>query len=133
MDLFSAYMAYKRMWKTISNSKGLPKLSRDGLTHADNASVMKDSRSYRALEKSKDVPDPIQTDPRSLNMARRECRKAMTQILEETKLLATNPELAGVDDKGDLREPMYMFPAVLQKRLPVSHPSHRNFHLLTCP
>ena len=84
---------------------------------------MKNSRSYKALEKTKDVPDPIQTDPKSLNMARRECRKAMTKILQETKLLATNPELAGFDDKGDLREPVYMLPGELAKRLPVGcHP-----------
>jgi hypothetical protein len=93
---------------------------------------MKASRSYKALEKSKDVPDPIQTDPTSLNMARRECRKAMTQILEETRLLASKPELAGVDEKGYLRQPIYIFPAVLAKRLPVGHPSIELLQSLIC-
>jgi hypothetical protein len=81
---------------------------------------MKEPRNFKALEKTKDVPDPIQTDAKSLNMARRECRKAMTQILQETKLLTTKPELAGVDEKGNLRDAQFIFPAVLARRLPVS-------------
>ncbi|KAL9110629.1 MAG: hypothetical protein Q9227_004806 [Pyrenula ochraceoflavens] len=98
-DLFSAYMGFKALWKAIS-------------------AMIKDPKSYKALTKSSDVPDPIQLDPKSLNNARIECRKGMTQILEETKLLVTNPEIAKVDDNGEMKKPPFGLPGELKARLP---------------
>lgn len=46
---------------------------------------MKDPERYEAREPSDEVPDPIKCDVASLNMARTECRKGMTLILEEVR------------------------------------------------
>lgn len=46
---------------------------------------MKDPERYEAREPSDEVPDPIKCDVTSLNIARTECRKGMTIILEEVQ------------------------------------------------
>ncbi|KAJ9399789.1 hypothetical protein DTO282F9_3403 [Paecilomyces variotii] len=99
-DLLSAFMAYKALWKKISK-------------------MMKDPERYEAREPSDEVPDPIKCDVTSLNIARTECRKGMTIILEETKLLATRPEIGSIKPDGTMREPPYRFPGELEARLPV--------------
>lgn len=99
-DLFSAYMGFKALWKSIST-------------------MIKDPKSYKPLPPSKEVPDPIQTDPTSLNLARMECRKGMTLILEETKKLTEDPEIARVGADGEMKKPPFTFPSLIKRRLPV--------------
>ena len=99
-DLFSAYMGFKALWKAIS-------------------AMIKDPKSYKAVSKSDEVPDPVQLNPNSLNNARIECRKGMTQILEETKLLVTNPEIAKVGPDGEMKKPPFTVPGELKARLPI--------------
>jgi len=45
--------------------------------------VIKEPERYEAKEPSDEIPDPIKCDPYSLNLARTECRRGMTIILEE--------------------------------------------------
>lgn len=99
-DLFSAYMGFKALWKSIST-------------------MIKDPKSYKALPPTKEVRDPIQTDPTSLNLARMECRKGMTLILEETKKLTQDPEIARVGENGEMKQPPFSWPGLLKRRLPV--------------
>lgn len=99
-DLFSAYMGFKALWKSIST-------------------MIKDPKSYKALPPTKEVPDPIQSDPTALNLARMECRKGMTLILEETKKLTEDPEIARVGPNGDMKKPPFSWPGLLKRRLPV--------------
>lgn len=65
-DLFSSYMAYKHLWKQLSD-------------------MLKTPRAYKAQEKCKEVPDPIQTDPVALDQARLEARKALVEITNEVR------------------------------------------------
>ncbi|KAL2012604.1 hypothetical protein VTN00DRAFT_129 [Thermoascus crustaceus] len=88
--------------------------------------VIKEPERYEAKEPSDEVPDPIKCDPYSLNLARTECRKGMTIILEETKLLAMRPELGRVNEDGTLRRPPYRFPGELEIRLPVCKDGSEN-------
>lgn len=67
-DLFSGYMAYKHIWKQLSD-------------------MLKQPRAYKALEKCKEVLNPIQTDPVSLDLARLEVRKALVEITNEVRPL----------------------------------------------
>ncbi|KAK2759483.1 hypothetical protein FQN54_002961 [Arachnomyces sp. PD_36] len=98
-ELLSAFMYYRALWRTISR-------------------MIKDNTYYQAKECCREVPNPILCDPKSLNLARLECRKCMTQIIEESKRLAADPELGRVREDGSLRQPPYKFPAELAIRLP---------------
>ena len=99
-DLFSAYMTYKNLWIKISD-------------------MMKHMGRYQELEKTKDVPDPIELTPRGLNEARLFCRQQMTVITAENARLVTEPELAYVDIGGKHRPLAYVYPNELEMRLPV--------------
>ncbi|KAL2217911.1 hypothetical protein M432DRAFT_548128 [Thermoascus aurantiacus ATCC 26904] len=99
-DLLNAFVAYKMLWKKISR-------------------MIKEPERYEAKEPSDEIPDPIKCDPYSLNLARTECRRGMTIILEETKRLAMRPEIGKVNEDGTLRSPPYRFPGELEIRLPV--------------
>lgn len=68
MDLFSSYMAYKHMWTQLSD-------------------MLKRPQAYKAVEKSRQTPDPIQTDPVSLDLARLYVRKALVEITNEVNPL----------------------------------------------
>ena len=98
-DLWSAYQAFKLLWKDISK-------------------MIKKPYAYRTLDHPVDGEPPIPTDPLSLNDARLQCRKGMTQIVEEAKMLITNPSLAAVDSNGRIKAPPYKYPALLRARLP---------------
>ena len=67
MDLFSAYMVYKKIWAEI-------------------ADMIANPGDYKTLESTSTGAPPIKTDTLSLNKARRECRGAMIQILDEVCL-----------------------------------------------
>lgn len=98
-DLWSAYQGFKLLWKDISN-------------------IMTKPYAYQPLDHLVDGEPPILTDPLSLNDARLQCRKGMTQIVEEAKILITNPSLAAVDSTGRMKAPPYKYPAILRARLP---------------
>ena len=100
-DLFSAYCAYKVLWTHISD-------------------MLKHPNSYREREKSKEVPDPVQINPKSLNEARVLARRGLTLIADETAKLVKQPELADVDSNGNPRPLPYPWPGELGMRLPVS-------------
>ena len=80
--------------------------------------MLKEPRSYKALAKSNAIPDPIHTDALSLNKARDECRKGMTLILQEIKLMEVDPKIVVVDDKGNSRQLPFKYPSELSERLP---------------
>jgi hypothetical protein len=100
MDLFSAYMTYKQIWDKLSEM----------LKHTDR---------FREIEKSKDVPDPVQLTPKGLNEARKLARKQMTKITRESARLVIEPERTEVDSDNEASP--YMYPNELLIRLPVSH------------
>ncbi|EER42589.1 conserved hypothetical protein [Histoplasma capsulatum H143] len=63
-DLLSAFIAYKSLWKFISK-------------------IIKNPDLYQAKEVTDKIPNPIDSDPISLNQAKIDCRKGMTMILDE--------------------------------------------------
>ncbi|EEH04054.1 conserved hypothetical protein [Histoplasma capsulatum G186AR] len=63
-DLLSAFIAYKSLWKLISK-------------------IIKNPDLYQAKEVTDKIPNPIDSDPISLNQAKIDCRKGMTMILDE--------------------------------------------------
>jgi len=101
-DLFSAFLAYKNIWAEISD-------------------ILKYTEQYRERDQAKDVPNPVQLNPKALNEARQLARKGMTQISDITKALITEPSLADLDEHGQERAVPYMWPGELKKRLPVRH------------
>lgn len=102
LDLFSAFLAYKNI-------------------AADLSDMLKYTDSYRERDPGKDVPNPVQLNPKALNEARQLARKGMTQISDLTKALITKPSLADLDERGQQSPLPYMWPGELKKRLPVRH------------
>ena len=101
-DLFSAFLAYKNIWAEISD-------------------MLKYTEQYRERDQGKDVPNPVQLNPKALNEARQLARKGMTQISDITKALITEPSLADLDEHGQQRAVPYVWPGELKKRLPIRH------------
>ncbi|KAK2780027.1 hypothetical protein FQN53_001142 [Emmonsiellopsis sp. PD_33] len=99
-ELLSAFIAYKAVWKAISKMIKVPER-------------------YKAKDASDEVPDPIQCDPISLNQAKLECRKGMTLILEETKILARKPHLGMTGEDGTVRQLPCAYASELATRLPI--------------
>ncbi|KAK2810741.1 hypothetical protein FQN50_002784 [Emmonsiellopsis sp. PD_5] len=81
--------------------------------------VIKAPERYKAKDASDEVPDPIQCDPISLNQAKLECRKGMTLILEETKILARKPHLGMTGEDGTVRQLPCAYASELAARLPI--------------
>lgn len=100
-DLFSAYMAYKAHWTRLSE-------------------MIKNMARYKARERTRDVPDPIQVNASSLNEARLLARQNMIIIAKETASLVLRPELADLDENGKVRPMPHQFPGSLAARMPVS-------------
>ena len=100
-DLFADYCAYKVLWAKIGD-------------------ILKHPNSYQEREKSKEIPDPVQINPKSLNQASLLARKAMTIIADETARLVQYPEFADVDANNNARPLPYTWPEELAIRLPVS-------------
>ncbi|PGH12884.1 hypothetical protein AJ79_03984 [Helicocarpus griseus UAMH5409] len=80
--------------------------------------VIKSPGNYKTREVKDEVPNPIPCDPTSLNQAKIECRKGMTIILEETKVLARKPHLGMVDEQGTVRQLPCAYASELAARLP---------------
>ena len=99
-ELFSAYLAYKNVWAELSE-------------------ILKHPEQYREREPSQSCPDPILLTPESLSEARMQARKGLTQITDATKDLETDPSLADLDANGQIRQPVYVWPGELRKRMPV--------------
>ncbi|KAK4690509.1 hypothetical protein P7C71_g6298, partial [Lecanoromycetidae sp. Uapishka_2] len=101
-DLFSAFLAYKKI-------------------SADISDILKSPEQYREKEPGKDVPDPVELNPKALNEARQLARRGMIQISDVTKQLITEPSIADLDENGQQRPVQYMWPGELRKRLPIRH------------
>lgn len=101
-DLFSVFLAYKNIWAELSE-------------------MLKHPAEYREREPGREVPDPIELTPKGLNEARLLARKGLTQVIEVTKELITNPDLADLDENGQPRPVPYIWPGEIRKRMPVSH------------
>ncbi|PGH17839.1 hypothetical protein AJ80_04662 [Polytolypa hystricis UAMH7299] len=99
-DLLATFLAYKSIWKSILKMFKAPHL-------------------YAVKESTPAFPEVIQLDPVSLNHALLECRKGMTLILQETKLLAKQPHLGIVNEDGTLRQLKCQQPSELNARLPM--------------
>ena len=99
-DLFSGYTAFKSLWIRISDT-------------------IKNPEKYKAREPSEVVPYPIIMTPESLNHARLLARKGMVQITDEISRLTREPQLAGIEETGNLRPLPYEFPDELARRLPI--------------
>ena len=102
-DLFSAFLAYKNIWKDLSD-------------------MLKHTEEYKEREQSRDIPNPIQLTPQGLNEARLLARKGMTQISDITKDLITEPSLADLNENHEQRPVPYMWPSELRTRMPVCIP-----------
>ncbi|OJD16850.1 hypothetical protein AJ78_03040 [Emergomyces pasteurianus Ep9510] len=81
---------------------------------------------YQAKEATDKVRNPIDCDPTSLNQAKIDCRKGMTMILEETKMLARKPHLGMVDEHGAVRVLPCGYASELAARLPTYIGSSKN-------
>ncbi|KAG5295656.1 hypothetical protein I7I50_08494 [Histoplasma capsulatum G186AR] len=99
-DLLSAFIAYKSLWKLISK-------------------IIKNPDLYQAKEVTDKIPNPIDSDPISLNQAKIDCRKGMTMILDETKTLARKPHLGMIDEHGTVRQLPCGYASELSARLPI--------------
>ncbi|EEQ85537.2 uncharacterized protein BDCG_08806 [Blastomyces dermatitidis ER-3] len=107
-ELLSAFIAYKTLWKLISKMIKAPDL-------------------YQTKDATDKVPNPISCDPTSLNRAKIDCRKGMTMILEETKMLARKPHLGMVDENGTVRQLACGYASELAARLPTYIGSSGNY------
>ncbi|EEH35373.2 hypothetical protein PAAG_06420 [Paracoccidioides lutzii Pb01] len=99
-ELLSAFIAYKTLWKLISK-------------------IIRNPELYQAKDATDKVPDPIQPDSISLNQAKIECRKGMTMILEETKMLARKPHLGMINEQGTVKQLPRPYASEIAARLPV--------------
>ena len=81
--------------------------------------MLKNPDDYQELEKTPDVPEPIQLTPKRLNDARLLARWAMTAIVDETKKLIVEPQYANFDEHGMPRPLPYKIPGELEARLPI--------------
>ncbi|OAX80600.1 hypothetical protein ACJ72_05063 [Emergomyces africanus] len=88
--------------------------------------VIKSPDLYQAKEATDKVRNPVDCDPISLNQAKIDCRKGMTMILEETKILTRKPHLGMVDEHGTVRQLPCGDASELAARLPTYIGSSEN-------
>ena len=82
--------------------------------------MLKHPDRFQEREITKQLPDPVQLNSKSLNEARVLARYGMTAIVNETKRLVAEPQLSNFDEHGKERPLPYKFPGELATRLPVS-------------